>query len=360
MAEWLYEAGIGEARAALVEGGAIVEAAIESDDVGLRVGTVARVRLIDRATGLVRFDDGAEALLARAAPGVTQGATLTVAVTREAVAEPGRVKLAKAVPSGEPPVAGPDLLARLHELQAIDLAPAPPGSTLPRRKPGLSPTLGPAHRLSPGRGSLDDIGVSPIPICHLAAHQPDALEAAGWSELLEEARTGDIAFDGGMVRMWPTPAMTLFDIDGSGPLDQLAIRAAVAVARAIRRHGIGGSIGIDFPTLGGKAPRQAVADAFDAAMAWAGAPAFERTTVNGFGFLQLVRPRPRMSLPERWRADPAGAAARAVLRRLEREPPGAPLDHRFPPVVRSKLRARPDWLAELARRTGVTHRLESE
>ena len=36
--EWLYEAGIGEARAALVEDDRIVEAAIEPDDDGLRVG----------------------------------------------------------------------------------------------------------------------------------------------------------------------------------------------------------------------------------------------------------------------------------------------------------------------------------
>ena len=43
MAEWLYEAGIGEARAALVEDGAIVEARIELE--GLRAGTVEEGRL---------------------------------------------------------------------------------------------------------------------------------------------------------------------------------------------------------------------------------------------------------------------------------------------------------------------------
>ncbi|RZM06254.1 MAG: ribonuclease, partial [Sphingomonas sp.] len=42
---WLYEAGIGEDRAALVENDQIVEALIERDDVALRVGHVARARL---------------------------------------------------------------------------------------------------------------------------------------------------------------------------------------------------------------------------------------------------------------------------------------------------------------------------
>ena len=75
MAEWLYEAGIGEARAALVEDGAIVEARIELP--GLRAGTVAEGRL--RAENRVELADG-EALLDIAPRGVTQGAKLTVDV----------------------------------------------------------------------------------------------------------------------------------------------------------------------------------------------------------------------------------------------------------------------------------------
>jgi hypothetical protein len=55
--------------------------------------------------------------------------------------------------------------------------------------------------------------------------------------------------------------MTLFDVDGS-PARAAGDRGrARAVVGAILRHGIGGSIGIDFPTLEGKAPRQAVAEA---------------------------------------------------------------------------------------------------
>jgi ribonuclease G len=86
---------------------------------------------------------------------------------------------------------------------------------------------------------------------------------------------------------------------------------------------------------------------------------FERTAMNGFGFLQIVRPRPRASIPEILRADPVGAATRALLRTLERTPPTASRRHTLPAGVHARLMARPAWLAELARRTGVVHQLES-
>ncbi len=315
MAEWLYEAGIGESRAALVKDGRILEAAIELHDAGPRVGAVLRARLADRGPpAIVTLDGDGEAMLVRLPPGLSQGATLLVTVTREAIPEPGRFKRAKAepAPADAVPVAGPDLLAR------------------------IAATGAPVHRLR--------------------AHEADALEAAGWSELLDEAATGEIAFAGGALRMTPTPAMTLFDVDGPTSSTPLALAAAPVAAEAIRRHGIGGSIGIDFPTVAGREPRQAVAAALDAALV----PPFERTAVNGFGFLQIVRPRPRVSLPELLRADPVGAEARAALRRLERVPPGAPRRHRLPAAVLARIVARPDWLAELARRTGTTPDLESD
>ena len=96
---------------------------------------------------------------------------------------------------------------------------------------------------------------------------------------------GDIAFPGGRLRLAITPAMTLFDVDGDPPLPALAVAAAAAVAAAIVRHGIAGSIGVDFPTLAGRAERQAVGAAIDASLP----QPFERTAMNGFGFLQIVR-----------------------------------------------------------------------
>ncbi|MEG8038161.1 ribonuclease [Sphingomonas sp. LR60] len=301
MAEWLYEDGIGEARAALIAGDRILAARIELPET-LRVGTIARARLTEKL--IATLDDGQEVILDRAPPGVTLGALATIEVIREAIPEPGRAKRPRARVTDAAPAPGPDLLAR--------------------------------------------ITATPHPVRTLRAHQPDALEAAGWSEVIEEAQTGEIAFAGGALRMTPTPAMTLFDVDGDGPLDQLAIRAATAVALAIRRHAIGGSIGIDFPSIAGKALRQEVAAALDAALP----PPFERTAVNGFGFLQIVRPRPRASLPERVRDDPAGTAARAALRQLERVPPDAPNAIRLSAPVRTRLESRPDWIELLVRRTG--------
>lgn len=298
MAEWLYEAGIGEARAALVEGGTIRKARIEME--GLRAGTVATGRL--RADNRVELTEG-EVLLDRA-PGIAQGAPITIRVVREAIPEPGRAKLAKAVVSSDAPAPGPDLLAR--------------------------------------------ITATGIPVRQCRAHEPDLLEQAGWSEILEEAITGEIAFPGGALRMAATPAMTLFDVDGSIPPEPLALAAARAVALAVERHGIAGSVGVDFPSLANKAARLAVADTIDAALP----QPFERTGVNGFGFLQIVRRRTRASLPELLRADPAGAEARAELRRLERLLPPLPASHIVGSRVYRRLAARPDWTRELARRLG--------
>lgn len=296
MAEWLYEAGIGEARAALVAGGAIVAARIELP--GLRLGSVIEGRLVARDA--VRLDDGTELLLDGPA-GVSEGAAVRVVVTREVIPEVGRAKRARCRVSAAPLGPGPDLRAR--------------------------------------------VAASGLAWRELRAHEADALEEAGWSEALEEAVRGEINFHGGALRMHLTPAMTLFDVDGSGAIEPLAVAAATAVAQAIERHDIGGSIGVDFPSVQGRAGRAAVAAAIDVALA----PPFERTAVNGFGFMQIVRPRPRASLPELLAADPPGAAARAALRSLERTPPGTP-----PPPIDARLRAaiRPEWRAELARRTG--------
>lgn len=318
MAEWLYETGIGEARAALVEDGAIRVARIEREEDGLRPGAIVAGRLTEITVkgreGVVTLAEGGETLLSPLPPGVTQGASLKVEIVRAALPERGRAKRARAIPVPDDAdvCAGPDLLAR--------------------------------------------ISAGDIPVRRLRAHEPDDLEAAGWSEVLEEAETGEIAFAGGALRLSLTPAMTLFDVDGQPPLDALAVAAATAAARSIVRLGIGGSIGIDFPTLAGRRPRQAVGAAIDAALP----QPFERTAMNGFGFLQIVRRRRRASLPERLQDDRIGAAVRARLRRIERTPPPGERFHRVPRAELALIHARPEWSAELARRTGVTLQFVTE
>ena len=311
MAEWLLEAGIGETRAALVEDGVIVEAEIELEGGGPRAGAVMAARLIRQLIagrrGIVTLDGGGEALLEPIPPGVTEGGKLLVEIMREEIPERGRAKLAKArgAPADATPGAGPSLTER--------------------------------------------IAGSGLPVVELPAYGPDRLEAAGWSELIEEASTGEFAFPGGALRLSLTPAMTLIDVDGPLPPAELAIAGARAAGLAIRRLGLAGSIGIDLPTLSSKAERQAAAAALDAVLP----PPFERTAVNGFGFLQLVRRRLRASLPELLQGDPIAAAARALLRRAERTPgAGGRTLVAAPPVI-ALIAARPDWQAMLARRTGA-------
>lgn len=296
MADWLAEAGIGEDRAALIEGGEIVEARIDRHGDRLRFGDIRPARLMSR-TGLagraqVDVGDAGQALLASLPQGLAEGAPLFVEVTREAVPERRNPKLPLVRP-----VEGP-----------TRLAPRIPDSLEARS---------------------------------LRSHEPDLLEAAGWSELLEQAETGLVPFPGGLLRIALTPAMTVIDVDGELPPTELALRGATSAARAIRRLDIGGSIGIDLPTLPSKQARQAAAEAIDAILP----QPFERTAVNGFGFLQIVRRRVRPSLLELLQSDPAEAHALGLLRRLEREPPGVL-------TIASMPRLRLDWMQELQRRRG--------
>jgi hypothetical protein len=307
LAEWLYEKGIGENRAALVDRGRILIVEIELPSSGPRVGAVMRARLVDARAGALLLDGGQGAVLTKPAAGLSEGAALTVEIVREALAERSRTKPARATPTDAEPCPGPALLARLEATGA--------------------------------------------PVRHLRPHEPDLLEAAGWSEVMNEALTGDIAFPGGALLMSLTPAMTLVDVDGDPPLGPLAVAAAEAAAAAIVRHGIGGSIGIDFPTLANRDERQAVASMIDAALP----QPYERTAVNGFGFMQIVRPRLRPSLPETLRADRAAAEARAALRVAERLPPPGPHHHILSAPARRWLAARPDLTDALARRTGQRH-----
>lgn len=301
MAEWLYEEGIGENRAILVDGAEIVEAAIELPAIA-RAGAVVAARLVKvqlpGRRGIAALDGGGEALVEPLPAGLTEGARFRAEIVREPIAEAGRVKLARVRPTDAGPRAGPALAERLGAFVRHDAVGA------------------------------------------------DRFEAAGWSELLDEARGGEIPFPGGALRMSLTPAMTLFDVDGTLPPAELAVAGAAAAARAIRRFGIGGSIGIDLPTLPGRADRQAAAAAFDAGLP----PPFERSAVNGFGFLQIVRRRTRPSIPEIVRGDPVGAAARALLRRAQRLT--GPVALQAAPAVIARLEAEAGWLDALRRQVG--------
>jgi hypothetical protein len=287
------ERGIGETRLARVADGEIVEARVLLEG-AVAAGSILEARLKQTGVPAVALAEGREYLLPRGAAGVTEGARTPIEVVREAIPGPEPWKRPLARVTDEPPRAAP-----LPEAEA------------------------------------------------LAFPEPyDRLGAAGWWDLLDEARSGVITFAGGELRVSPTPAMTLIDVDGQLPPEQLAIAGARAAARTILRHGIGGSIGIDLPTLGNKSQRQAAAAEVDAALP----QPFERTAVNGFGFLQIVRPRRHASLFE-LAADRPPFEARALLRRAAFERSGAIRIAAHPAVV-AVLEARADWLDALARQVG--------
>ncbi len=144
--------------------------------------------------------------------------------------------------------------------------------------------------------------------------------------------------------------MTLIDVDGALAPSELAIAGARASAEAIRRHGIGGSIGIDLPTTG-KAVRQAAVEAVDAILP----QPFERTAINGFGFLQIVRPRRHASLFELALDRPA-FEARTLLRRASRDTGRIELVAN-PAVIAAIL---PGWSGALARQIGGTVSLRAD
>jgi ribonuclease G len=300
--EWLYEQGIGETRCILVDEGEIIEARIELE--GIRpAGSVIAARLV--AAGLrnaVAHDEsGGEYLLPRGASGVAEGAALNIEVTREAI-------------PGNEPWKRP--LARVTQEE-----PREASSLVGRELPFPSP--------------IDEFGI------------------IGWNDLIEQARTGTVGFPNGELRISATPAMTLIDVDGSIEPDELAIRGADQAAKAVRRLDIGGSIGIDLPTAGSKAARQAAA-AIDAALP----QPFERTAVNGFGFVQVVRRRTRASLVE-LAHDRAAFEARALLRRVAFEMPGAKRLVAHPAVI-AALEAGRDWIVLLGRQLGGRIRLRAE
>lgn len=298
---WWVEQGIGEERALLYDGERPVAARLRWPGT-LEAGQVEDAVLASRAKGSargrVRFAGGEEAWVDRLPRDASEGAPMRAEVTRSAIAERARTKLA---------------LAR-------------PTQAAPRPAPSF------AEALAAGGHAVETVRRFP---------------AGDWDDLWSQAWDGTVAFAGGTLFFSPTAAMTLIDVDGTLPPRELALAAVEPFAQAIRRFDLGGSIGVDFPTLEARPERKALDQALAAALAdWD----HERTAINGFGFVQLVARLARPSLLHRLAMDRAGAAARLLLRQAEAvEGPGALLLTCHPSV---ETVLRPEWLEELTRRTG--------
>ena len=302
----LVEAAPGATRALVLDGDTVVEAHIARADDPLPVGLIAPARLADRRQGVVVLA-GVEAQLAPVPADWPEGQTRLVEVLRPARPDGVRDKQARVAAHDGPARPAPDLATRLA-------------------------TAGHA--------------VTPVP-----AHGPDVLADSGWDAVVEEALSGRVEFPGGRLLVAPTPAMLVIDVDGTGDLARLAEAAARAVAALIRRHGIGGPVVVDFPSLGGRAPRAVV----DAILAETLPPPFEKTAMNGFGLVQIIRPRRQLSLLENVRQP--GFAALELLRRAQRLV--GPVQIEAQTSVIDWLAAHPALIADCARLTGRTLALQA-
>lgn len=314
---WLYEAGIGENRALRLDNGELVQIRIERADGQARPGAVVDARFarqwVAGKSGIVTLPDGQEALLQPLPNGLTEGAPVRVEITRAAMTERGgQAKRAKAQPvdRNSPASEGPDLLT--------------------------------------------EIRATGLPVKQVHAHEQDVFAQHGWHEVIEQAETGRVDFDGGSLLISLTPAMTVIDVDGPLPPFELAKRAAEAIAKAVVRLDISGNIGIDFPTLQAKPERAAVTAVFDEYMT----ANCERTAINGFGFMQIVSRKMWPSVPEILQANRATNRALNLLRQAERDGGSGPMQLNVHPAVANKLKQ--PLLDELAQRTGRPVSVASE
>ncbi len=293
----------GETRAAVIETFRLVEMHLARDSDGLVAGARLPARLKTRlGTRGIAETNGEELLVEPWPGGTTEGSTVTLEVTRAAWREQGR------------------------ELGRDRLARARPTSLDPRPAPSLASALhARGHVLQPGWPS--DV-------------------AAQWDDGFEAAELGRVPFDGGSLTLAPTPAFTAVDVDGHGLA--LLAPALKTLARTIRLWGLGGSIVVDCPAAD-RDQRLAAAELFDEAM---GKLAFERTAINGFGLLQIVRPRPGPSILERAQLDRTATRAIALLEAATRDTGTGPFCLVAAPAPIRWLQARPHLVKMLARTTG--------
>ncbi|TRD10591.1 ribonuclease [Erythrobacter insulae] len=300
MAEWLIEEGIGEHRALLVENDEVCAAKVYWPG-ELYAGMVASAHLTSKNAGARRgtahLHGGTAVLVDQLPRDVTEGAQITLRIVRAPIAERGRLKLAQ---------------ARFCTDDApVSAAPLPQGKTVRRFPAGL------------------------------------------WEEVWPSAAAGALEFEGGSLLVSPTPAMTLIDIDCSD-IKNGNPGAIPAIAKALRWFDIGGNIGVDFPTITEKSERKRIDALLDKHLSdWP----HERTAMNGFGFVQLVARLEGPSLLQRFATSRTAMCARMALRRAEQAEGHGVILMTVHPALKSELK--PEWLDELARRTGKQVRIET-
>lgn len=296
MPDWVYEESFGEKRALLIENDQVLAARLYW--LGeVTAGSILIARVISRTKGsplgVCRTAHGHEVNVPDLPKDASEGSDVRLIIHREPMAERGRMKRAQGRFFGE------------HD------PPIPPASVL-------------------GKGKL-------------VRHLPAGL----WEEVWSFAADAQMPFSSGNLIISVTPALTLIDIDGHGSARELALAAVPAIAQAIRWFDLSGSIGIDFPTMAAKADRKAVDQALAETLAdWP----HERTSMNGFGFVQIVSRMEMPSLLHRFEYSRASACARYLLRQASVLSGAGDILIICHPAVRQ---AMPDeWLIELQNLSG--------
>jgi hypothetical protein len=234
----------GERRAAVVEDGNILEIHIQRD--ALWALGECGVGRIDRKTpsgAYVVADDGS-ALLLRGKTNALEGARVMFEVTREAMSEPGRIK---------------------------------PPEIILRDSVG-NPLI--------GKDALWDARLASLGQSAINASIAEGIDVA----IAGQSQLGDVT-----ISFQRTKAGLVFDIDGIGDAFAINLVAASEIARLLRLYQVGAMALIDFVSMESKAQRTQIAEAFDAASVL-DPRSFERTAINGYGMMQVVRARPRPSV----------------------------------------------------------------
>ena len=269
----LWDAAPGEIRLMLHEDGKLVELRLLRvlDTAPLLSGSTMQVRLgakIGVRRALVHYDGGEGEI--SPIPDCSEGSWLSAELSRAPFPEPGRWKRA---------------VFRQAEARTFGL-----GDYILSRYPNLAAIVcaGPteAAQIRSGLGEA----------CPVIRIDKAAIEDAQSDIWCERGITGEFVIEGGMLSIERTRAMTMIDIDGFGAAHAVNLAAARAIPWLLRLYGIGGQVGIDFLSSANKAERAEIDAELGKACGTLGQ--HERTAVSGFGFAQLVLPRPGSSVME--------------------------------------------------------------
>ena len=344
----LAAASPGEMRVAAVRDGELLDYAIDRPGAPDGVGDIYRGRVRARAPALggvfVALPGAADGFLpdTEGGKGLTEGAVLSVCVTR--AAQGGK---------------GPRLSARLAPGQAGGEGP----QGLVRRGPGAVERL--AARYPDAAVCVDDqvvlAALRPILGGRLVLESPafdDALLGA-----IEDLARPCLDLPGGArLSFHPTPALVAIDVDSGGAAgSHLAVNRTLlpGLARQIRLRNLSGAILVD---LAGLPVRRRASLGPALAAALAEDPAHPRLLgFTALGLAEIVRPRVHPPLHELLAgAHAAGLAAlRAIAAAVAADPAHMPGLRAAPGVVRA-LEQDGAALGDLARRTGRALMLRSD